>query len=104
MRVCLCSLSPLKGLSYNTVLLAGKSKGSMTTLRELFATKPGLHDEYTKLSDTEKYGVLAQHLQAKAEENQVNMTKYRSNTAISRAVDARANTITAMVSFLWLPL
>ncbi len=100
----LCSLLPLKGLGYNTVLLADKSKGSMTTLQGLFEAKPGLHNKYKKLSNTEKSGVLTQHLQAKAEENQANVTKYRSNTAISRAVDARAIAITTMVSFLWLLL
>jgi hypothetical protein len=84
-------------------LLADKTKGSMTTMPGFFEANPGLHKEYKSLSDEAKTGVLKQHLQAKAEENKVNLTKYRSNSAISRAVDARVTIITTMVSFLWLP-
>ena len=85
------------------MLLADKSKGSMTTLQELFKTNPSLHGKYQKLSDNKKKTVLSQHLQAKAEENKAKVTKYRSNIAISRAVDERVKIITTMVCFLWLP-
>jgi len=76
----------------------------MMTMRELFEAKPGLHQEYKDLSDDERTAVLKRHLQAKAEEDKANVTKYRSNSAISRAVDARVTIITTIVSFIWLPL
>ena len=65
------------------------------TLQQLLTTSPNLHAEYDALSGDEKDAILRQHLQAKAEKNDV--IKNRSNTAISRAVDSKVDVITAIV-------
>ncbi len=78
------------------MLFLGIDRGQMTTLPNfLKAHSSELRTEFSMLSYQEKDSLVADHLEAKDEKE--NVPTRLSNVAISKAVDAKMQCITTMV-------
>ena len=78
------------------MIFLGKEKGKIITLLNLLKTcSDELKTEFSALSNEDKHELLAGYLEAKDEKE--NIPIRASNVAISKAVDAKMQCITAMV-------
>jgi hypothetical protein len=94
MMVC---LSFLIIYASHIILLLGKEKGKRMVLPDFLRLHSAVvRNEFRALSCNEKEALLRDHLQAKEEE--MNVPKKTSNTALTKAVYSKMQVVTATVS------